>query len=136
MFGSAASDAQIAANRVAERRVRCAAKNLEFFVGQSQSFNRSHASRVLGHIFPWKQFRRRKPNLPETHERLGAHALGFGRFRTPPTRYPPARHLRLLARAIRPEFPSGADDGRKRAAQSRSQPFPAGSSTERRTPKF
>ena len=113
VLGAPSRDAQIAANRVAERRVRCAAKNFELFVGQSQSqsFNRSHASRVPGHNFPWRQFRRRKPNLPEMHERLGAHALGFGRFRTPPTRYPPARHLRLLARAIRPGFPPGADDG-------------------------
>ena len=40
---------------------------------------------------------RGKEERARMHERLGAPALGFGRFRTPPTRYPPARHLRLLA---------------------------------------
>ncbi len=81
--------AQIAS---AKRGIRSAAEHLEFVFGQSYFLRRPHANPSRGHTFPWKGFRRRKPNLPGTPERLGAPALGFGILRTPPTRYPPARH--------------------------------------------
>src|ERR1700678_4496038 len=87
-----------------------------------------------GHSSPWIMFQRRKLNLPGTHERIDAPALGFGRFRTPPTRYLPARHLLLLAEANRPESLRGAGDGGKPGSQNHwRDAIPAGSSTERRT---
>ena len=85
-------------------------------------------SPMRGHIFPWIGFRRRKPNLPGTHERLGAPALGFGILRTPPTRYPPARHLRLSLEQpslISSKARMAAENGRFEIVRHASLPAPA-----------
>ncbi len=65
--------------------------------------------------------------------RLGAPALGFGKFRTPPNRYPPARLPLLLAEATPAEYDSAGDAAGRRPSRNHSRHAPpAGSSTERR----
>src|ERR1700733_8174504 len=86
------------------------------------------------HNLPGSVFPLRKPDHPEMQVRLGAHALGFGIIRTPPTRYPPARHLSLLARAVSFEFLEAADDGEIPAPRNRSRVARrSGPNRERRT---
>src|SRR4029077_3066616 len=97
VLGASPRHAQIAANRVRQSRIRSAAENFEFLVDHRFSLSRTRANLRPGDSLPWIEFQRRIQNLPGTLGRLGAPALGFGRLQTPPTRYPPARHLRLLA---------------------------------------
>ena len=78
--------------------------------------------------FRWIGFQRRKPNLPGTPERLGAHALGFGILQTPPTRYPPARRSRLLRLSNPNRISRSRGRRRKQAPRNRSNhllPAPA-----------
>ena len=114
VFGSADRHAKVMANGIRQRSVGASAEDLELVVGQIfplaghtparrrglasrgrlRASARAYFSLVRGGGFSGTT---KTESFLECTKRFGALALGFGRFRTPPTRYPPARHLRLLA---------------------------------------
>src|SRR6266852_8166675 len=91
--------AEVPADFFRQRRVGAPAEDLELIVDQRFAFRRRLVHARRGGILPVKGSCRRKPGLSGTPVQLGAPALGYGRLRTPPNRYPPARLPALLAGA-------------------------------------
>src|ERR1700733_8545227 len=86
----------------------------------------------LGHKPCAKAYCRGRPGLPETTGRIGAPALGFGIFQTPPNRYPPAPLPQLLPGAEPGEFETSGGAAGKLPPRNRWRDgLPGSSSTER-----
>src|SRR5579862_4910535 len=111
----------------------CSGKGFSSSALKLRPVRSSQSPTKLGHTPCAKAYCRGRLGLPETTGRIGAPALGFGIFQTPPNRYPPARLPQLQPGAKPGEYePAEGADGRQPTRNRSRDDLPAGSSTERR----